>query len=125
MIPDNYVSLEELKQFVEHYNNQEGCKYPCSNQIVRCGVITDNREKAIDYMKDYIKDKNIVKKYERRDGIEWFLDNGEIWIWRIWNESCRGYRLYKLAIDRYTDKEVFETLVAPKCAHYCCSVEII
>lgn len=118
---DACISLEELKQFAEYYNNQAGSKYPCSNQIVRCGIVTDNREKAIDYMKD----KNIIKKQERSDGIEWFLDNGEIWIWRKWNDSCRGYRLYKLAIDRHTDKNVFEMLIYPICLSYCCSVEII
>ena len=118
---DDYVSLERLKQFAEYYNNQEGRKYPCSNQIVRCGVVTDNREKAINYMKN----KNVVCKRETRDQIEWILDNGERWMWRNWNDSVRGYRLYKVAIDRWTDKDVFNMIINPKCGLYCCSVEII
>lgn len=120
-ISDNYVLLERLQQIAEYYNKQEGSKYPCSNQIVCCGIVTDNREKAIDYMKN----KNIIEKRERRDEIKWFLDNGEIWIWRNWNDSVRGYRLYKVAIDRWTDENMLDMIILPKCSFYCCSMEII
>jgi hypothetical protein len=118
---NNYVSLEELKQFAEYYNKQEGRKYPYSNQIVRCGIVTNDREKAIDYMKD----KDIVYMRVNYDCIEWLLDNREKWIWRNWNEFFKGHRLYKLVIDKHTDKNVFEKIIAPMCSIYCCSVEII
>ena len=116
-----YVPLEALKKFKEYYDTQEGRKYPCSNQIVVCGIITDDRNLAIDFMKD----KPVVETYLRKDGITWRLDNGEKWVWRHWNESCRGHRFYKVAIDKFIRREIFEYLVQPYCGLYCCSVEII
>ena len=115
------VSLEELEYYKEYFNNQEGRKYPCSNQIVLCGIVTDSRDKAIDFMKN----KNIVRKIEARDRIEWILDNNERWLWKYWNESARGYRFYKIAVDSIIDKSLFHCLILPRCANYCCSMEII
>ena len=116
-----HVQLEVLQRFKEYYDVQEGRKYPCSNQIVVCGIITEDRNLAINFMKD----KPVIRMYQRKDGISWELNNGERWIWRNWNESCRGYRLYKVAIDKFVKKDVFEYFVLPYCAMYCCSVEII
>ena len=121
MTEDNYVPIEYLKEFKEYYDNQEGRRYPCSNQIVRCGVVTNNREKAIDFMKD----KNVIRKIENQYFIEWTLDNNEKWIWRKWNEYAKGCRFYKIAIDKYINKDVFNCLIRPCCYNYCCSVEII
>ena len=117
----NYVSIEELKKFKEYYDKQEGQKYPCSNQIVKCGIITTNRNLAIDFMKD----KEVVKKWERKDEIMWELDNGEQWLWKNWNINCRGHRFYKVAIDKMIDRNLFDCLVRPYCGLYCCSVDII
>ena len=117
----NCVSIEELKRFKEYYNKQEGQKYPCSNQIVKCGIITADKNLAIDFMKN----KNVVKKLERRDEIMWELDNGEQWLWKNWTGNCRGYRFYKVVIDKMIDKDLFNYFVRPYCSIYCCSVEII
>lgn len=121
MILDNYVSLERLQQIAEYYNKQEGSKYPCSNQIVCCGIVTNDREKAINFMKD----KDVIEKRETSNSIKWFLNNGEIWVWRNWNDLIRGDRLYKVAIDRWTDENMLNMIILPKCSSYCYSMEII
>lgn len=116
-----YVPLKVLKHWAEYFNKQEGQKYPCSNQTVVCYIVTDDRNKAI----SFIKDKNIVEKKETKNWIEWTLDNGERWIWRNLNEGCRGYRFYKMVVDRYIDADIFRYIVLPCCGNYCCSMEII
>ena len=120
MNQNNYVPLEVLEDYAEDFNKQEGSKYPCSNQIVLCGVITKDRAKAIDFMKN----KNVVCKREQRSKIIWFLDNGERWMWCNWNINYRGYRFYKVAIDRWIDVELFRRICV-LCSGYCCSFEIV
>lgn len=121
MNKDNYVPIEQLTKFKEFYDIQEGIKFPCSNQIVTCGIITQDRNLAIDFMKD----KKAPKIYEGKYEIRWELDNGERWMWRNWNLNCRGYRFYKVAIDKMIDKDLFYNFVCPYCSLYCCSVEFI
>ena len=116
-----YTPLEVLEDYKKHFDKQTGRKYPYSNQIVLCGIITADKNKAIDFMKD----KNVVDKKERRDEIIWFLDNGEKWMWRNWNINHRGYRFYKIAVDKVIEMELFKLVVVPKCSSYCCSFEII
>lgn len=115
------MNREVLEHYVEYFNKQEGQKYPCSNQTVLCGIITYDRDKALNFMKD----KEFSEIRERYDHIDWILTNGERWQWRKWSESCRGYRLYKVAIDENINDEVFDVLVKPCCGSYCCSMEII
>jgi hypothetical protein len=115
------VNREHLKYWAEYYNKQEGRKYPCSNQTVICGIITDDRDKALNFMKD----KEFIRKHELLDQIVWVLPNGEIWKWRNWNETIRGYRFYKVAVDENVNDELFEFLILPLCSLYCCSMEII
>ena len=55
----------------------------------------------------------------------WELDSGEQWLWKDWNINCRGYRFYKVAIDKMVDKKLFYEFVYPYCSLYCCSVELI
>ena len=115
------MDLNRLEHYREYFNKQKGRKYPYSNQIVRCAIVTNDRDKAIDLMND----KEVVKKLERKDYAAWLLDNGEQWIWHKWNENCRGYRFYKVAVDKNINDEIFDLLVLPCCANYCCSMEII
>lgn len=115
------VPIEILERHREYYNKQEGRKYPCSNQIVVCGIFTEDRNKAIDFMED----KDIVDIRVMYDEIVWHLSNGEKWIWRHWNEYCRGYRFYKVAVDRDIDRKIFEYIIMPYTGFYCCSFEII
>ena len=109
-----------LERKAEFYNKQEGRKFPCSNQVVLCGIITDDRDKALSVMNK----KGATIKLQSYHRIEWELNN-ERWLWRNWNESCRGYRLYKVIVDENVDENVFRYLVSPLCANYCCSFEII
>lgn len=115
------MNREILEDYVDYFNKQIGQKYPCSNQIVLCGIITDDRYRALDFMKD----KKFIVKHEQRYQIDWILANGERWQWRIWNTNCRGYRFYKVAIDKNINDEIFETIIVPCCGSYCCSMEII
>lgn len=110
-----------LEYWSEYYNKQEGRKYPYSNQIVICGIITDDRNKALNFMKD----KEFIIKQELSHQITWVLPNGEVWKWRNWNDTMRGYRFYKIAIDENVNDELFKFLVLPLCSSYCCSMEII
>jgi hypothetical protein len=115
------MNQEKLKYYKEYFNKQKGQKYPCSNQIVRCAIVTGDRDKAINFMKD----KEIVKKLERKNYIAWFLCNGEQWEWRKWNKNCRGHRFYKVVVDKNISDNIFDLLVLPCCVNYCCSMEII
>lgn len=111
-----------LERKAEFYNKQEGRRFPCSNQIVTCAIITGDRDKALSVMKEkgaIVKSQSYI--YPR---IEWELNN-ERWIWRNWNDSCKGYRLYKVIVDENIDENVFRCLISPLCANYCCSFEII
>ena len=121
MNQNDYIPLKYLEHYAGYFNKQKGQKYPCSNQIVLCGIVTKDKNKAIDFMKD----KNIIDKRERRNEIIWFLDNGERWMWRNWNVDHRGYRFYKIAVDKVIDIDLFHLFVVPKCSLYCCSFEII
>lgn len=123
MSSTNCVPIEVLEHLKNYYNNQKGQKYPCSNQRVCCGIVTNDKEKAMKFMEN----KSIVEKRQYDSGkvIEWFLENGEVWIWRIWNETLRGYRFYKIAVDKKIDSDLFETVVIPLCSFYCCSFEVI
>ena len=115
------MDLKRLEYYREYFNKQKGRKYPCSNQIVRCAIVTNDRDKAIDLMRN----KKVVKKLERKDYAVWLLDNREQWMWHRWNENCRGYRFYKVVVDKNINDEIFDLLVLPCGANYCCSMEII
>lgn len=120
---ENTVDIRELEYIRDHFNKQEGCKYPCSNQCVRCGIVTDDKEKAIKFMEN----KSVVEKreYDHGNVIKWFLENDEIWLWRNWNCNCRGYRFYKVAVDKNISRELLDLFVIPFASMYCCSFEII
>lgn len=115
------MNKEYLNHLKDYYNNQKGQKYPCSNQIVKCAVITRNREKAIKYMYEHCA-VMIKNTYNR---IEWLKDYNEEWVWMPWTESSRGYRFYKIIIDEDFDDKIFNKLISPRLANYCCHIEIM
>ncbi len=109
-----------LAKFVEQVNNQQGRPYPYSNQIVVCAVITRDKEKALIEM-DKRKAKIILN---RKDEVIWNLNN-EKWIWKNWHiDAHRGYRFYKMLIDKNIDEELF-LYVRIKSNLYCCFAELI
>lgn len=113
------MNQEILEHYVEYFNKQEGRAYPCSNQIVVCGVITEDRDKALSAMEE----RGAVIKKQHYNYIEWELNN-ERWLWRYWNMNHRGYRFYKILVDEDIDDELFE-FARIKSSLYCCSMEII
>lgn len=113
------MDREILEQYAEYFNRQKGRPYPCSNQIVVCGVITNDREKALSVMDG----KCAIIESQCYNRIVWQLDN-EIWIWRDWNIGYRGYRFYKMLIDEDIDERMFYWAMAYGNL-YCCSMEII
>ena len=116
---ENIVSTEMLEHYVEYFNKQKGKSYPCSNQIVICGVITLDRNKALSVMKE----KGAAIRRCSHDYIEWNLNN-ERWVWRNWNDICRGYRFYKTLVDKNISGELF-LYVRIYSDIYCCSMEVI
>lgn len=110
-----------LERKAKFYNKQEGRKFHCSNQIVTCGVITRDKDKALVIMN---KKGATIKSQSIYNRIEWMLDN-ERWIWRNWDESAKSYRFYKVIVDENIDEAVFHYCVEPLLANYCCSFEII
>lgn len=108
-----------LEQCAEHFNKQEGRPYPCSNQIVICGIITRDRNKAMSVMET----KGAAIKKLGNNDIVWELNN-ERWYWKRWSETMRGCRFHKVIIDNNVDDELFLwTKIC--CATYCCSMEIV
>ena len=113
------MDREILEHYVEYFNKQKGSPYPCSNQIVLCGVITKDKDKALSVMKE----KGAVIKRQSYNSIEWELNN-ERWLWTTWNKHARGYRFYKILIDENIDEELF-LFARVKSSLYCCSMEVI
>lgn len=113
------MDREILENYVKYFNKQKGQKYPCSNQIVVCAVITKNKDKALSIMED----KGAIIKRHSRNHVEWELNN-ERWIWKNWNMNIRGYRFYKMLVDEDIDDDLFE-YARVYSGLYCCSIEII
>ena len=60
-----------LERYASFYNKQNGQKYPCSNQIVICAIVTNDRDKALSIMEE--REATIIfQSYHR---IEWELNN--------------------------------------------------
>ena len=113
------MDREVLEQYTEYFNKQKGRQYPCSNQIVVCGVITNDRDKALYIMEE----KGAVLIGQCYNNIKWELNN-EIWVWKRWNEVMRGHRFYKVIVDQAIDENLFRW-ARIYCSSYCCSMEIV
>ena len=113
------MDLEVLEQYANYINKQKGNPYPCSNQTVVCGVIIEDRNKAL----SIIEQKGTILLSPSHDRILWIL-NGEFWLWRNWNVGYRGYRFYKLIVEQNIDERMFDWVRAYS-GLYCCSMEIV
>ena len=113
------MNLEVLKEYANYFNKQKGNPNPCSNQIVVCGVIIKDRQKALSIMEK----KGAILISQGNDRIRWIL-NGYFWLWRNWNVGYRGYRFYKLIVEQDIDERMFDWIRAYG-GLYCCSMEII
>ena len=113
------MDIERLKRFKKSMERQQGQRYPCGNQIVVCGVMIIDRDKALSVMQS----KGAVITQNAKYCIKWEFNN-EVWTWLDWNFNYRGRRFYKIIVDNDID-EIYFPMIAAYCANYCCSVEIV
>lgn len=112
-----------LEHYCERFNKQEGRREPCSNQTVVCLIATKDQEKAEKFILNC--GIEVIEKQICMGRINWYLANGERWVWHRLNDSTRGYRYYKAAVDENIDMETFRLFVLPGCDLYCCHMEVI
>lgn len=110
-----------LYDLANYFNQKQGRKYPCSNQIVICAYITDNSQEVY----NYLDKNNIIPIRTSKTRIEW-QENNERWIWLPITQNTRGYRFYKIKISKnYNNEEILKTIIIPCCSLYCCSWEVM
>lgn len=110
-----------IYDLADYFNQEEGQKYPCSNQIVICAYITNNSQEVY----NYLNKNNITPIRISKTHIEW-QENNERWIWIPINYNTRGYRFYKVKISKdYDNEEMLEQVIIPCCVLYCCSWEVM
>lgn len=87
------MDIVKIKDFINNYN--QNCAI--HQYFSLCAIFTNNRELADDYIR--IKfDIEYIRK--TRNNTEWYLKNGEHWIYFDWsNEMPRGLKFYKVVID--------------------------
>ena len=112
---------EQRKDISKHIKSQKGQKYPCGNQVVCCGYFSYKE----DWEKFCKKNKYFIE-YKRKDSIK--LKNNEIW--RFFNlstlaENIRGFRFYKITIDKSINPDLFYNYIYPCCIHYCKKIKWI
>lgn len=112
----------ELLRFKKYCESREDQKYACSYQTVICAIVGNNWDK----IDKFLEGKEIVGKYATRSEMRFYLNNGEIWVWKErWTpNNVRGIRFYKLAIDSDVELETYLT-IRNYSSIYCCSVEIL
>lgn len=117
------IPVRKRKELSNYFSEQEGRKYPCSNQCVLCGFFGTEEQ-----WEDFIKSKkNEIKIiYERG---RCFRTNDERWKffninYIIW-ENCRGFRYYKLKVNKKIEAEKFYRYILPYASLYCCELEWI
>ena len=106
----------------EFFNNQEGQPYPCSNQNVTNGFFTEDESKWKEFLES---NKNKITEL-RKDSV--VFNNKERWhYYHHFSEEghVRGFRFYKIKVDKTINKEFLMRCVLPCCAHYCCEFEWI
>lgn len=110
-----------IYDLANYFNQQQGKKYPCSNQIVICAYITNNSQEVY----NYLNKNNITPIRISKTRIEW-QENNERWIWIPIRHSVRGYRFNKVKISKnYDNEEMLEQVIIPCCDLYCCSWEVM
>ena len=113
--------IRSIYDLANYFNQEEGRKYPCSNQIVCCAYITNNSQEVY----DYLNKKNIIPIKVSKTRIEW-QENNERWIWLPITWNTKGYRLYKVKISKnYNNEEILKKIIIPCCSLYCCSWEVM
>ena len=113
--------IQLIYDLANYFNQKQGRKYPCSNQIVICAYITDNSQEVY----NYLNKNNIIPTRISKTRIEW-KENNERWIWLPITQNTRGYRFYKIKISKnYNNEEILKEIIIPYCSLYCCSWEVM
>lgn len=112
------ITEERQEQIANYFNNQKGQNYPCSNQIVRCGFFGDNNK-----WNNFVEQnrKNIIRLSRN----EFILKNNEKWVRILSPENTRGYRYYKIKVDKNIEDRILNQYILPYCGLYCCDFEWI
>lgn len=102
------------KELTEYYKKQEGHPYGI------CGFCTSNLKKW-KLFKEEQKD-HIIKEQE----FSIILDNGEVWKFiNLRSKSIRGYRFYKIVVDKDIERRIIDWYLLPSCVFSCKSFEWI
>lgn len=113
--------IQLIYDLADYFNQKQGRKYPCSNQIVICAYITDNSQEVY----NYLDKNNIIPIRISKTRIEW-QENNERWIWLPITQQIRGYRFYKIKISKnYNNEKILKEIIIPYCSLYCCSWEVM
>ena len=113
--------IQLIYDLANYFNQKQGRKYPCSNQVVVCAYITDNSQEVY----NYLSKNNIIPIRISKTRIEW-QENNERWIWLPITQNIRGYRFYKIKISKnYNNEEMLKKRIIPQCSLYCCSWEVM
>lgn len=113
------MTQEEMYKISNHFSKQEGRPYPISNQVVVCGFVSID----LNDWKEFVKKLDKEKIWRMRQ-FEVVLSNNERWVYiNPHEESIRGYRFYKVLVNKNTDKKTIYKRIIPLCACYCKSFE--
>ncbi len=122
---NNILKKEERQYYINYFSKKQGQNYPCSNQIVVCAIISNKSYEAIS---EIMLKKNCILYRRTKDKIIWKSNlNNEIWFYikNFINRDIRGYRFYKIMIDKNINKNLFYERVLPCCGLYCCEMLFI
>lgn len=100
------------KKLTDYFSKQEGQNYPCSNQTVLCGFCTSN-------FKEWEKFRDSQKDYIKKQKFSITLKNGEKWNYINSYLDIKGYRLYKVLVDKTLDEKIINEKIVVACVHYC------
>lgn len=123
------LNKNEMKKWLQYFASRNGRKYPCSNQTVVCGIFSNKNVDEINQMMiqhGYIQDRHNLHRFP-----VWIpKDNSnsksyERWYFFYDQYMCRGYRFYKVMIDKNIDEETFYQVILPCCDSYCCEMIFI
>ncbi len=124
---DMLVRLESCKEWIDKQGKELAALEEEKGYPVRttgfCGIVTDTREEAIEFIKKHfneIEDYHIAEK-----SVKAIFKDGNVWYWMNWVEPHCGVRFFKVAVSKNISESLFEQIVLPCCATYCRAMEVI
>ena len=112
-----YLTEKEMLLISVAISKQKGQNYPCSNQIVTCGIFSSEEYWDEFCLKNEYKMKRRTKYWiEFEYGERWTYFNPDIY-------PFRGFRFHKIKVTRNINRRLFLECVYPCCALYCKEIE--